>query len=47
VRSTAEREHIVKVLGKWDWNITKAAQETGISRPTLHDLLKKYRISRG
>ena len=47
VRSAAEREHIVKVLGKWDWNITKAAQEMGISRPTLHDLLKKYRISRG
>jgi two-component system NtrC family response regulator len=46
VRTVAEREHIVKVLGKWDWNITKSAQEMGISRPTLHDLMKKYIISR-
>jgi two-component system NtrC family response regulator len=46
VRSAAEREHIVKTLGRWDWNITKAAQEMGISRPTLHDFIKKYNISR-
>jgi two-component system, NtrC family, nitrogen regulation response regulator NtrX len=46
VRSAAEREHVVKVLGKCDWNITKAAQELGISRPTLHDFIKKHRISR-
>jgi len=47
VRSAAEREHVTKVLAKCDWNITKAAKEMGISRPTLHELLKKYRISRG
>jgi two-component system, NtrC family, response regulator len=47
VRSAAEREHILKVLGKWDWNITKAAKEMEISRPTLHDLIKKYMISKG
>jgi two-component system, NtrC family, response regulator len=46
VRSAAEREHITKILAKCDGNITKAAHELGISRPTLHDLLKKYRISR-
>jgi two-component system NtrC family response regulator len=46
VRSAAEREHVLKVLGKCDWNITKAAQELGISRPTLHDFIKKHRISR-
>ena len=26
--------------------ISKAAQELGISRPTLHDLLKKHNISK-
>jgi two-component system, NtrC family, response regulator len=46
VRSAAERDHVVKVLGKWNWNITKAAQEMGISRPTLHDFIKKYGLSR-
>ena len=46
VRSAAERDHITKVLGKCDWNITKAAHEMGISRPTLHDFIKKHNISR-
>jgi len=46
VRSAAEKDHIVKVLGKWNWNITRAAQELGISRPTLHDFIKKYEISK-
>jgi transcriptional regulator of acetoin/glycerol metabolism len=47
VRSAAEREHVTKVLTKCDWNISKAAQELGISRPTLHDFIKKHKISRG
>jgi two-component system NtrC family response regulator len=46
VRNAAEREHVVKVLGKCNWNISKAAQEMGISRPTLHDFIKKHRISK-
>ena len=28
-------------------NISKAAQELGISRPTLHDFLKRHNISKG
>ena len=47
VRSAAEREHVIKALGRCDWNITKAAQELGISRPTLHDFIKKHNISKG
>ncbi len=46
VRSAAEREHVVKVLGKCGWNISKAAHELGISRPTLHDFIKKHDISK-
>lgn len=46
IREQTEREHILKVLRKLDWNISKAALELDISRPTLHDLIKKYQISR-
>ena len=46
VREAAEREHVTKVLVSCDWNITKAARELGISRPTLHDFLKKHNISK-
>jgi two-component system NtrC family response regulator len=46
VRIAAEKEHILKVLRRCGWNISMAAQELGISRPTLHDFIKKYRISR-
>ena len=45
VRSQAERHHITRVLRKHAWNITKTASELGVSRPTLHDLLKKYNIT--
>ena len=44
-RSQTERDHITKVLRKHDWNITKAASELEVSRPTLHDLIKKYKIT--
>jgi two-component system NtrC family response regulator len=47
VRSAAEKDHVVKVLAKCGWNISKAAQELGISRPTLHDFIKKHDISKG
>jgi len=47
VREAAEKEHVLKVLGKCKWNISKAAQELGISRPTLHDFLKKHQLSKG
>ena len=46
MRSTAEREHIIRVLMRCDWNITKAAHELGISRPTLNDFIKKHKISK-
>jgi len=46
VREQAEREHIRRVLLKYQWNISKAAQELDVSRPTLHDLIKKYQIAK-
>ncbi len=46
VREHSEAEHIKDMLLKCDWNISKAALELGISRPTLHDLIKKYQITK-
>jgi len=45
VRSHTEQDHITRVLRKHAWNITKAASELGVSRPTLHDLIKKHKIT--
>src|SRR4030042_1413034 len=44
VREKAEFETIQKALIRNAWNITKTAEELGISRPTLHDLINKYRL---
>src|ERR1043166_9584147 len=42
VREDAERKVIVKVLGRVDGNLVKAAELLGISRPTLYDLIGRY-----
>jgi two-component system NtrC family response regulator len=42
VRDEAERRHVQVVLQRRDGNISQAAGELGISRPTLHELIKKY-----
>lgn len=41
-RDKVEREMIISALEKQKGNIAKAAEELGISRPTLYDLLKKH-----
>jgi two-component system NtrC family response regulator len=40
-----EMEYIKKALVKCDSNISHASQEMGITRPTLHGLMKKYHIT--
>ena len=42
VRDEAERDAVVRVLGRANGNISKAAELLGISRPTLYDLVEKY-----
>jgi len=44
VREKAEKEAIRHALSLSQENISQAAELLGISRPTLYDLLKKYRI---
>ena len=45
-RETLEREMILKVLARQKDNITRAAEELGISRPTLYELMEKLGIAR-
>jgi two-component system NtrC family response regulator len=44
IREETEEIHIRKALKKHDGNISRAAKELGISRPTFHDLMKKHQI---
>jgi two-component system NtrC family response regulator len=44
VRHKVELEIIRKALTRHAGNISKTAEELGISRPTLHDLINKYKI---
>jgi len=46
-RDTLEKELIKKALFRNQGNITKAAKELDISRPTLYDLMEKAGISTG
>jgi two-component system NtrC family response regulator len=43
-RETAERETLVEALTRNAGNITRAAKDIDVSRPTLHDLLRKHGI---
>jgi len=47
VREEAERRAIVKVLGRVDGNLVKAAELLGVSRPTLYDLIGRYGLKQG
>lgn len=41
-----ERAFVLDAIERNDWNITKAAQETGIQRPNFHALMRKHGIHR-
>ncbi|MEO7749796.1 MAG: helix-turn-helix domain-containing protein, partial [Sphingomicrobium sp.] len=43
-REVADRRAIRQALSRADNNISEAARLLGISRPTLYDLLKQYRL---
>ena len=46
VRDTAERNAIIKVLGRVDGNIVSAAELLGVSRPTLYDLINRHGLKK-
>ena len=41
-REVLEKELLAKALARNSGNLTKAAQELGVSRPTLYDLMEKF-----
>ncbi|MCA1784489.1 MAG: sigma-54-dependent Fis family transcriptional regulator, partial [Desulfobacteraceae bacterium] len=45
VLQNTEKDTICQVLDQCGWNKTAAAASLGISRSTLYEKLKKYRIS--
>ena len=46
IREETEKYHVKKALEKHDGNISRAARELGVSRPTFHDLMRKFHLSR-
>ena len=44
VRDEAERKAVIAALARSNGNVLKAAEMLGVSRPTLYDLLKQYRM---
>lgn len=45
-RALAERQYLVRLLHKHRWNITAAAREAEVSRPTMHALLNRNGMER-
>ena len=39
-----ERAFVLEALRRNDWNVSRAARETGILRPNFHALMRKYHI---
>jgi two-component system, NtrC family, response regulator len=44
-RDKVEREMIAAAIDRQNGNVVKAAEELGVSRPTLYDLLKKHNLT--
>jgi two-component system, NtrC family, response regulator len=44
-RDKVEREMIASAIDRQNGNVVKAAEELGVSRPTLYDLMKKHNLS--
>jgi len=42
VRERAEKDAVVRVLGRSNGNMTRAAELLGVSRPTLYDLINRF-----
>ena len=46
VRENLERDFIRKALASNNWNVAKTAEQIGVTRPTLYDLIKKYDLKK-
>jgi len=41
-RETLEKDFICNALVRNDWNVAVTAEQIGVARPTIYDLIKKY-----
>jgi transcriptional regulator of acetoin/glycerol metabolism len=39
-----EKEHILKILNKYSWNISRTAKALNIDRVTLYNKISKFRL---
>ena len=46
IREKSEKDFICETLSSNNWNIAKTAQQIGVTRPTLYDLMKKYALQK-
>jgi two-component system NtrC family response regulator len=44
VRGKADRDALISVLVKTKGNISQAAKQLGVSRPTFHGLLDRHKV---
>jgi len=42
-----EKNHIVQILTKYNWNITRSAKALKVDRATLYNKIKKYDLNPG
>ena len=42
VRERLERDFISEALVSNNWNVARTAEQIGVTRPTLYDLIEKY-----
>jgi len=42
VRESLERDFISRALATNSWNVARTAEQIGVTRPTLYDLMRKY-----
>ena len=42
-----EKKHVLSILNKYDWNISRAAKALQVDRVTLYNKIKKYDLKQG
>lgn len=46
VRENLERDFIGRALSTNNWNVARTAEQIGVTRPTLYDLIRKYDLKK-
>ena len=46
VRESLDRDFICEALATNNWNMARTAEQMGVTRPTLYDMIKKYDLQK-